>query len=94
MTRSGRGRWRDAPPPARRPQWNEVPGFWSTIGTHTLKYAAWGDGYEQSRLEHTPGGGFEAWYGRDGRIVGVLANDADEAYERGRELIAEGAPWS
>ncbi len=75
-------------------EWNEVPGFWSTIGTHTLKYAAWGDGYEQSRLEHRPGGGFEAWYGRDGRIVGVLTSGADEAYERGRELIAEGAPWS
>jgi NADPH-dependent 2,4-dienoyl-CoA reductase/sulfur reductase-like enzyme len=75
-------------------QWSDVPGFWSTIGTHTLKYAAWGDGYEESRLERRPGGGFEAWYGGQGRVVGVLANGADDAYQRGRELIAEGAPWS
>jgi NADPH-dependent 2,4-dienoyl-CoA reductase/sulfur reductase-like enzyme len=75
-------------------RWSEVPGFWSTIGSHTLKCAAWGDGYEETRLQRRPGGGFEAWYGRGGRIVGVLAYDADETYERGRELIAEGAPWS
>jgi 3-phenylpropionate/trans-cinnamate dioxygenase ferredoxin reductase component len=75
-------------------QWNDVPGFWSTIGSHTLKYAGWGDGYEETRLQRRAGGGFEAWYGRGGRVVGVLACEADEAYERGRELIAEGAPWS
>jgi NADPH-dependent 2,4-dienoyl-CoA reductase/sulfur reductase-like enzyme len=75
-------------------QWNEVPGFWSTIGTHTLKYAAWGDGFDQARLERRPGGGFEVWYGRQGRIVGVLASESDDAYERGRELIAEGASWT
>ena len=38
-------------------QWDAVPGFWSTIGSHTLKYAAWGDGFEQSRLEQHGGGG-------------------------------------
>jgi 3-phenylpropionate/trans-cinnamate dioxygenase ferredoxin reductase component len=74
-------------------QWDAVPGFWSTIGSHTLKYAAWGDGFEQSRLERHGRGGFTVWYGRDGRIVGVLAHEADEDYERGRSLIAEGAPW-
>jgi 3-phenylpropionate/trans-cinnamate dioxygenase ferredoxin reductase component len=73
--------------------WDAVPGFWSTIGGHTLKYAAWGDGFDKSRLEQHSGGGFTAWYGRDGRIVGVLAHEADEDYERGRSLIAEGAPW-
>ena len=30
--------------------WDGVPGFWSTIGDATLKYHAWGDGYEHSRL--------------------------------------------
>ncbi len=74
-------------------QWDAVPGFWSTIGSHTLKYAAWGDGFEQSRLEPHGGGAFTAWYGRGGRIVGVLAHEADEDYERGRSLIADGAPW-
>ena len=74
-------------------QWDAVPGFWSTIGDHTLKYAAWGDGFEDSRLEQHSNGAFTAWYGREGRIVGVLAHEADEDYERGRSLIAEGAPW-
>ena len=73
--------------------WDDVPGFWSTIGDHTLKYAAWGDGYDVSRFESGERGAFTAWYGRDGRIVGVLAHDADESYQRGRSLIAERASW-
>ena len=77
----------------QRAQWDAVPGFWSTIGGHTLKYSAWGDGFDESRLEQHGDGAFTAWYGRDGRIVGVLAHDADGDYERGRALIAEGAPW-
>jgi 3-phenylpropionate/trans-cinnamate dioxygenase ferredoxin reductase component len=75
-------------------QWDAVPGFWSTIGNHTLKYAAWGDGFDQSRLEDHGDGAFTVWYGGEGKIVGVLAHEADEDYERGRELIARGAPWS
>jgi NADPH-dependent 2,4-dienoyl-CoA reductase/sulfur reductase-like enzyme len=74
--------------------WNAVPGFWSTIGTRTLKYAAWGDGYEQSRMQRRDGGAFTIWYGRADRIVGVLTHEVDVDYERGRELIAEGARWS
>ncbi len=74
--------------------WAEVPGFWSTIGGRTLKYGAWGDGHDQSRFEPAGGDAFAVWYGRDGRTVGVLAHGRDDAYERGRELIAEGAPWS
>jgi 3-phenylpropionate/trans-cinnamate dioxygenase ferredoxin reductase component len=73
--------------------WDDVPGFWSTIGDRTLKYAAWGDGYDMSRLEPGEGGAFTAWYGREGRVVGVLAHEADERYERAQSLIAEGAPW-
>jgi 3-phenylpropionate/trans-cinnamate dioxygenase ferredoxin reductase subunit len=74
-------------------RWDAVPGFWSTIGDRTLKYAAWGDGFDQSRLEQHEAGAFSAWYGRDGRVVGVLTHNADEDYDRGRSLIAEGAPW-
>jgi 3-phenylpropionate/trans-cinnamate dioxygenase ferredoxin reductase component len=77
----------------REAAWDQVPGFWSTIGSRTLKYAAWGDGYDQTRLERHQNGGFTAWYGREGRTVGVLTHEADEDYERGSELIARGAAW-
>jgi len=73
--------------------WQEVPGFWSTIGAHTLKYAAWGDGYDDSRFEPRPDGGFLVSYGRDGRLVGVLTHQADAEYERGQQLIEDGAAW-
>jgi 3-phenylpropionate/trans-cinnamate dioxygenase ferredoxin reductase subunit len=73
-------------------QWDGVPGFWSTIGEQTLKYAAWGDGYEQSRTVEHANGGFTIWYARDGVAVGVLTHDCDEDYERGRELIRAGEP--
>ena len=74
--------------------WSEVPGFWSTIGRHTLKYAAWGDGYDTASVQRTgDGDGFTVWYAQAGRVVGVLAHNADEDYDRGRELIADGAPW-
>ena len=74
-------------------QWSAVPGFWSMIGSHTLKYAAWGDGFDDTRLDDHGDGAFTAWYGRDGRIVGVLTHEADDDYERGRSLIEGGAPW-
>jgi 3-phenylpropionate/trans-cinnamate dioxygenase ferredoxin reductase subunit len=74
--------------------WDSVPGFWSTIGAHTLKYAAWGDGYTESRLERHADTGFTIWYGNEGKLVGVLTHEADEDYERGREHITQGAAWS
>jgi NADPH-dependent 2,4-dienoyl-CoA reductase/sulfur reductase-like enzyme len=74
--------------------WEDVPGFWSTIGGRTLKYSAWGDGFDEVAFERHAAGGFTAWYGRDGRVVGVLAHEADEDYERGGEQIAQRAPWS
>ncbi|MGH2895681.1 MAG: NAD(P)/FAD-dependent oxidoreductase [Solirubrobacteraceae bacterium] len=73
--------------------WDEVPGFWSTIGSRVLKYAAWGDGFDATRLHRDDDGAFVAWYGRQGRIAGVLTHERDDDYDRGRELIAEGAPW-
>ncbi len=73
--------------------WDSAPGFWSTIGHRTLKYVAWGDGFDDVRIEHRGDGGFVATYGRDGRVVGVLTHDADDAYEAGRELVESGAEW-
>jgi 3-phenylpropionate/trans-cinnamate dioxygenase ferredoxin reductase subunit len=71
--------------------WDVAPGFWSTIGTRTLKYAAWGDGFDEARLvDH--GQAFTVWYGREGTTVGVLAHERDEDYERGKELVETGAP--
>lgn len=74
--------------------WDDVPGFWSTIGTRTLKYAAWGDGFDQVRFEAGRNGAFTAWYGREGKLVGVLSHENDSAYEEGRTLIGEGAQWN
>ncbi len=74
--------------------WSDVPGFWSTIGGRTLKYAAWGDGYDECRFDARQRSAFAVWYGRDGRTVGVLAHECDDAYDEGRRLIAEGATWN
>jgi NADPH-dependent 2,4-dienoyl-CoA reductase/sulfur reductase-like enzyme len=73
--------------------WDAVPGFWSTVGEHTLKYAAWGDGYNESAVEQRSDG-LVVWYGAAGRLVGVLAHDADDAYQRGRAEIRAGARWN
>lgn len=73
-------------------EWRTVPGFWSTIGERTLKYAAWGDGFDDVRIREHGDGAFTAWYGADGRCVGVLTHGRDEDYDGGRELIEQGAP--
>ncbi len=72
-------------------RWTDVPGFWSEIGDHTVKYAAWGDGFDRDDLVDHGDGGFTVWYSRAGRAVGVLTHRADGDYERGQELIASGA---
>jgi hypothetical protein len=88
--RPGRDR-RGAAAPGADGQWDGVPGFWTTIGDATVKYHAWGDGYDRSRLvDH--GDGFTVWYGRDGATVGVLTLNADDDYERGETLIKNGQP--
>jgi NADPH-dependent 2,4-dienoyl-CoA reductase/sulfur reductase-like enzyme len=71
--------------------WDSVPGFWSTIGEHTLKYAAWGDGHDDARFEQHDDDAFTVWYSRGGALVGVLSHERDEDYEHGRELISAGA---
>ena len=73
------------------PRWSGVPGFWTSIGDATLKYHAWGDGYERSRMINRPDG-FTVWYESDGSAVGVLTHDADEDYDAGEARIAQGRP--
>lgn len=70
--------------------WQDVPGFWSSIGQHTIKYAGWGDGHDASRLQEHSDGAFTVWYSRHGKLVGVLTHDRDQDYELGCELIAAG----
>jgi 3-phenylpropionate/trans-cinnamate dioxygenase ferredoxin reductase subunit len=72
--------------------WSMAPGFWSTIGDKTLKYWAWGDGWDEKRFVNK-GGSFTVWYGRQGSLVGVLAHGSDEDYEEGRGLIESGASF-
>ena len=72
--------------------WDSVPAFFSGIGERTLKYKAWGDGHDSSRFVEHPGGAFTVYYGKEGKIVGVLSYEHDEDYESAGDLIAEGAP--
>jgi 3-phenylpropionate/trans-cinnamate dioxygenase ferredoxin reductase component len=72
-------------------KWVGVPGFWSSIGDATLKYHAWGDGYDGSRMvEHHDG--FTVWYESGDAAVGVLTYNADDDYDLGERLIAERRP--
>ncbi|GAB3712331.1 NAD(P)/FAD-dependent oxidoreductase [Mariniluteicoccus flavus] len=71
--------------------WDAAPGFWSEIGPHTLKQSAWGDGHDAVHAERH-GDGITVWYSRDDRVVGVVTNDDDPAYERGDDLVRRGAP--
>jgi 3-phenylpropionate/trans-cinnamate dioxygenase ferredoxin reductase component len=74
-------------------EWAEVPGFWSEIGGRTLKYQAWGDGYDTVRFEAHDDCAFTVWYGQAGVLVGVLTHGADEDDERGGRLVAEHAAF-
>jgi NADPH-dependent 2,4-dienoyl-CoA reductase/sulfur reductase-like enzyme len=76
----------------RDAEWDSAPGFWTTIGERTLKYVAWGDGFDEVEVDERADGSLVATYARDGRVVGVLTHDDDAAYERGRELVESGAP--
>ena len=76
----------------RQAQWDVAPGFWSTVGEHTLKYVAWGDGFDEARFVEHGNGAWTIWYGTEGRTVGVLTHDRDEDYDTGRELVETGAP--
>ena len=71
--------------------WAAAPGFWSTMGAETLKYAAWGDGWDEVNFVDHGEDSFTAWYGQDGVCVGVLTHNYDEDYEEGRKLVEGGA---
>ncbi|PWV72534.1 hypothetical protein SAMN05421630_112105 [Prauserella marina] len=73
--------------------WRDAPGFWTVLGERVLKYAAWGDGFSESRVtfHDEPDGAFTVWYGKNGTTVGVLTHQADEDYARGTELVERGA---
>ncbi len=73
--------------------WTMAPGFWSTIGDKTIKYWAWGDGWDDLSYEEK-GESFAVRYGKGGVLVGILAHGADEDYEEGRVLIEAGAPFT
>ncbi len=75
----------------KRATWDGVPGFWSTIGEATIKYHAWGDGYQRSRMLSHPDG-FTVWYEADDAVVGVLTHNADDDSDLGQRLIAERRP--
>jgi NADPH-dependent 2,4-dienoyl-CoA reductase/sulfur reductase-like enzyme len=72
--------------------WTMAPGFWSTIGDKTLKYWAWGDGWDEKHFVDK-GEPFTVWYGWQGTLVGVLTHGSDVDYEEGRGLIESGAPF-
>jgi 3-phenylpropionate/trans-cinnamate dioxygenase ferredoxin reductase component len=72
-------------------KWSGVPGFWTSIGEATLKYHAWGDGYERNRMIHHPDG-FTVWYSCGDETVGVLTYNADDDYDLGERLIAQRQP--
>ena len=71
----GQGEVAGATAAGRDAQWDDVPGFWSTIGDHTLKYVAWGDGHDDIAFADEPNGAFVARYHQDGQLVGVLAHE-------------------
>jgi 3-phenylpropionate/trans-cinnamate dioxygenase ferredoxin reductase component len=72
-------------------EWDSVPGFWTTIGEATLKYHAWGDGFDRARfVDHDDG--FTVWYEADGAAVGVLTYNADDDYDGGEGLIRDRRP--
>jgi 3-phenylpropionate/trans-cinnamate dioxygenase ferredoxin reductase subunit len=71
--------------------WTSAPGFWTTIGEHTLKHSAWGDGFDEARVEAEDDGHFVVRYLRDGEEVGVLALGDDEAYEAARRRLEDRA---
>ena len=73
--------------------WSMAPGFWSTIGDKTLKYWAWGDGWDEHVFEEK-GEAFTVWYGKGGTLVGVLSHGADDDYESGRGPIERGEAFT
>ena len=62
----------------------------ATIGGHTLKLAAWGDGWDDDVVEADGDDRLVVRLQRDGHTVGVLASGDDDAYERGLKRLEAG----
>lgn len=75
-------------------EWDVAPGFWSTIGDKTLKYVAWGDGWDEAQFVDHGDGSFTVYYGFEDICVGVLTHDRDEDYEAGRKMVETGTRLS
>ena len=67
--------------------WTDVPGFWTDVGGRTLKYAAWGDGYDSVTVANGADGAFVARYRSGDELVGVLTYHDDEAYDAAPGLL-------
>ena len=52
----------------------------------SLKYSAWGDGYQTCALSGSPSRWFVEYRVKD-RLVGVLTYQDDDRYERGRQEL-------
>jgi 3-phenylpropionate/trans-cinnamate dioxygenase ferredoxin reductase subunit len=71
--------------------WGDVPGFWSTIGDRTLKYAAWGDGWDDAQVTERADQSFAVRYSKQGDLVGVLSFGWDEQYDAASDEIQRAA---
>lgn len=69
-----------------RDEWAQAPGFWTSIAGRTLKYVAWGDGWDRAVVQRS-NEGFTIWYAKDGTYAGVLTFEHDEDLAVGRALI-------
>ena len=71
--------------------WDVAPGFWSTIGEHTLKYVAWGDGFDEARLVDHGGGAWTVWLrARRASSSACSPTSATRTTRPGRERSCEG----
>ena len=77
----------------RADRWADAPGFWSGIGERTLKYSAWGDGYDEAVLIGNDRS-WVVWYRHGQELCGVLAVEDDDAYQRGQKLLEARAPFA
>jgi len=73
--------------------WATAPGFWSGIGRRTLKYTAWGDGYDEAVFTGTDTS-WVVWYRQRDELCGVLTVDDDDAYQRGQQLLEAGVSFA
>jgi len=65
----------------------------SRTSGRTLKYAAWGDGYDDYRVV-SDGDAWTVWYGKESTLCGVLAVGDDDAYERGQRQLEQQTPFA